>query len=319
MGALLSVLLAAGPCYLPEDASAGWKQVALPDDARALAPPAGVPWFRSGEGATVVDSRSELYLAGAAASPGQTRFDFAVGPGGRALDVEFQQSLRGAKVDVTAWGPAGTLTLLREERVGGAALALRWGENDVEGVTVRVHQHLREAPVVRGFRAVRRVPAAALHPSAAFKLARSLYYRQPPGPKVTLCQEAGSEASLPAGALGPEEVPVPVSLVRAPGPRAASPPRALEGRAARSARRRRGTSPVSTALQDSSAAPTSPLLSPSAASSTWRPSREAAPDRRWMVSRTRATIPGEWPSTPPPSTTIAGLSIVTWLAMARLR
>jgi hypothetical protein len=216
VGPLLTSLLLAAPCFVPEDATPGWKQAALPREAPALAAPAGVPQFRSGEWLAVVDDRSELYLAGVPALPGSTRFDFELGAGGRSLELRFEQPLRGAKVDVSAWGPSGPMTLLHEQRVGASTLTLAWGANDVESVSVRVHQHLREPPVVRGLRSVRRLRASALPLGPPFKLARSLYYLQPPGQPVRLCQEPDRSLELPPGAPAPGEEPTPVSLRPAP-------------------------------------------------------------------------------------------------------
>ena len=216
MSALLAVLLTAAPCYLPNDASPGWKQVALPDDARSLSAPAHVDQFRSDAWVTIVDERSEQYRAGEHVFGGRTSFDFPLGEGGQSLEVRFERPLRGAKVDVTAWGPEGTMTLMHEQRVGGEKLSLTWGVTDVRSVTVRVHEHLRESPVVRGYRGVRRVPASTLNDSPAFQLPRSLYYLQPLGPAVTLCEDPGAQATVHPGAPPRGAQPTPVSLRRLP-------------------------------------------------------------------------------------------------------
>ena len=212
MAPLLAVLLTAAPCYQPNDATPGWKQVALPDDARSLAASGTVDQFRSEAWVTVVDDRSEQYLAGEHVFGGLTTFDFALGEGGQSLELHFERPLRGAKVDVSAWGPAGTMTLMHEQRVGGDKLSLTWSVNDVRSVTVRVHEHLRESPVVSAFKSVRRVPASTLSDSPAFKLPRSLYYLQPLGPAVLLCEDPGAEPTVHPGAPPPRTQPVPVSL-----------------------------------------------------------------------------------------------------------
>jgi hypothetical protein len=216
MAPFILTLLAATPCYLPNDATPGWKQVALPDDARSLAAPVNVEQFRTDELVSIVDDRSELYLAGESVFPGRTSFEFVLGEGGRSLEVRFDHPLRGAKVDVTAWAPGGTMTLMHEQRVGGERLPLTWGTNDVRSVTVRVHEHLREPPVVRSYRAVRVVAGTSVHPSPAFGLPRSLYYRQPVGAPVLLCDEPGRELTVPPGAPALNARPTPVSLRRAP-------------------------------------------------------------------------------------------------------
>jgi hypothetical protein len=214
MSALITLLLAAAPCYLPNDVTPGWKQVALPDDARSLSAQGGVDQFRSDGWVTVVDERNEQYLTGEHTFAGRTSFDFVLGEGGQSLEVRFERPLRGAKVDVTAWGPAGTLTLMHEQRVGGEKLSLSWGVTDVRTVTVRVHEHLRESPVVMGFKGVRRVPASRLSESPAFRLPRSLYYLQPIGPAVMLCDDPGAEPAVHPGGPPPGVLPTPVSLRR---------------------------------------------------------------------------------------------------------
>ena len=211
---LVLVFLTASPCYAPNDASPGWKQVALPDDAPALAAPECVEQFRVDDWVTVIDERSEVYRAGAHELGGKTTFDFTLGEGGRSLEVRFERPLRGAKVDVTAWGPLGTMSLMNEARVGGATLSLSWGANDVHSLSVRVHDHLREAPVVRGYRSTRRVAGSALSGSAAFRLPRSLYYRQPVGVALRLCDDPGRELTVTAEPPPANTLPTPVSLRR---------------------------------------------------------------------------------------------------------
>ena len=142
MSPFIAVVVAA-TCFAPNDAAPGWKQVALPDDARALAAPEGVAQFRSDEWVTVVDERSELFLSGAESFGGRTSFELTLGEGGRSLEVHFERPLRGAKVDVTAWGPMGAMTLMNEQRVGGATLALTWGANDVRVVFAQLANDVR--------------------------------------------------------------------------------------------------------------------------------------------------------------------------------
>lgn len=214
MSALIALLLTAAPCFLPDDASPGWKQVALPDDARSLSAPANIDQFRSDGWVTIVDERSEQYLAGEKVFPGRTLFVFPTGEGATSFEVRFTRPLRGAKVDVIAWGAAGEMTLMHEQRVGGDTLSLTWGAAGVRNLTVRVHEHLRESPVVHGYRAVRRVPASTLNDSPAFRLPRSLYYLQPNGPAVTLCEDPGIQATVHPGAPPPNAQPTPVSLRR---------------------------------------------------------------------------------------------------------
>lgn len=215
MGALLLILLAAPPCYQPKDVTAGWKQVALPEEAPFLAATGKVEQFRSGARVSVTDEHEALFLAGEHPFPGRTVFDFVLGEGGRSLKVEFEHPLRGAKVDVTAWGPGGTRTLLREQRTPGSSLALTWGMNDVRRVFITVHEHLREGPLLRAYRTERWVPGERLSASPAFHLARSLYYLQPEGGPVRLCNEPKAALQVWSGGPPKGTEPVPVSLASA--------------------------------------------------------------------------------------------------------
>jgi hypothetical protein len=214
MTALSLLWLAAAPCFAPSDGTAGWKQVALPEDAPSLAAPLGCQQFRSGERVSVVDERTDLFLAGTKTVLGRTSFDFVLGSGGHSLELRFAHPLRGAKVDVTAFGAQGMLQLMNEERVAGDRLSLTWGNNEVSAVTVRVHGHLRQAPTVQSYRAVRRVSASSLHESETFGLVRSLYYLQPPGAPVTLCDEPSLLLTVSPGSPAASARPSPVSLRR---------------------------------------------------------------------------------------------------------
>lgn len=214
LGLVTFLAASSGPCFVSTDATPGWKQVVLPDEARALAAPEGVDQFRADEGLTIVDERSGVSLQGYSGGLGVTVFEFPLGAGGRSLDLRFAEPLRGAKVDVTASSELGAMSLLREQRVGGATLSLSWGQNDVSSVTVRVHDHLRRDPVLLGWKSVRHVPADRAGLSPAFTLRRSLYYRQPAGPVVPLCNAPEQVLTVRPDAPRANELPVPVTLKR---------------------------------------------------------------------------------------------------------
>lgn len=56
--AILWVVLAqTGVCFVPADQTAGWKRVDLPPEAPALSAPAEVSQSRSGEEATIHETR----------------------------------------------------------------------------------------------------------------------------------------------------------------------------------------------------------------------------------------------------------------------
>ncbi len=211
---VLGVMLTAapGPCFYASDASPGWKHVTLPSEAYALVAPEDVDQFRSNEGVTIVDARTGVFLSGRDDGAGVTAFDFSLGEGGRSLDLTFTESLQGAKVDVSAFGEFGTMSLMREQRLGGAHLSLTWGQTQVQSVVVRVHHHLRKEPVLEGWRSVRRMTSAHLPTSEAFRLDRSLYYRQPAGPAVMLCHDPGRELKMRPNTVALNDRPMPVLL-----------------------------------------------------------------------------------------------------------
>ena len=212
---MLSLVLGAeGPCFAANDATPGWKQVTLAEGQEGLAAPPAVDQFRADEPVTIIDSHSGLYLAGHGDGLGVAAFDFSFEPGARSLELHFTDSLRGAKVDVTASGRFGEMSLMHEQRVGASSLSLAWGMNEVTWLRVRVHDHLRKDPVLDGWTSVRRVGLEQLGLSGAFRLHRSLYYLQPVGPAVRLCVAPGQELALHTAGPKSSELPVPVLLRR---------------------------------------------------------------------------------------------------------
>lgn len=210
----LSLLLSAVPCYQATDATPGWKQVALPDDARSLAAPEGVLQFRSDEPVTVIDERPTAAWLGKHGT-GKTGFDFTLSPGARSLEIRFIEPLRGAKVDVTGFDEKRQgIALMREQRVGGTTLNLNWGAAEVKTVEVWVHDHLRREPVVASWKAVSQLQANRLALSQTFGLKRSLYYLQPPGQVVRLCDEPNRMLFVTPQSPSPTEEPIPTAVKR---------------------------------------------------------------------------------------------------------
>lgn len=192
MGALLSLLgtlaLAASPCFVPSDQTAGWKRVALTDEAPALSAPQGIDQFRSDEAALLIESDPRAYVGATRRQPGRMTYTFRVPQGAARLEVEFVESLRGAKVDATAYAGYRSFPLLHERRVGGAALALDWSMEGVDSVVIEVHDHFREKPVVRQWRVARKVwPTREASVPAGFRAPRSLYFFHPGGQRIELC------------------------------------------------------------------------------------------------------------------------------------
>ena len=214
MTPLLAMLLAAAPCYFPVDGSPGWKQVSLPPDAPALAAPPDVAQFRTESTVELLDDHPQVYLTASRVGWGRSQFELTPGTGACTLDLELTAPLRGAKVDVSAWGSDGTMTLMHEERVAGPALHLSWGESGVRTVWVVIHDHLREEPVIAHWRSACTVDAARLPVSDAFRLGRSLYYHQPVGGRVPLCQSPETVLRMRTRELPVSGVPNATALTR---------------------------------------------------------------------------------------------------------
>jgi hypothetical protein len=157
-------LLAAAPCFEPTDATPGWKIVALPPEAPALAAVGEIEQFRGGEQAMVVEEVKSAYRLPSRDLPGVSRFDFELRKDSRTLTVVFTEALRGAKVDVLAQGNNGPMQLMREVRVAGPELTLSWQDNEVWLVSIRVHDHLRRQPIVQSWKNVRHVSPSQLAP-----------------------------------------------------------------------------------------------------------------------------------------------------------
>jgi hypothetical protein len=218
MSPLLPLLLVVsastpGPCYVPADQSPGWKQVALPENAPQLAAPAGIDQFRPAEPAQVTESNPDAYRGAHEPRPGRLVLSFAVPADARRLELELVEPLRGAKVDAEVFTGTRSLPLFDERRVPGKALVLDWDIPEVRTVTVTVHHHFRDRPIVHRWRVVRSaVLADDVTLSASFKLGRSLYYRQPPGRRLELCQAPGQRLELDRSTLDSAATPSSVSL-----------------------------------------------------------------------------------------------------------
>lgn len=189
---VVMAVLAAGPCFELKEPTAGWKRVELPSETSRLSAVDDVPQFRSGERVKIVERDSGLYRAGQAVG-GSTEFELELPSGTQRVTVRFKDSLRGAKVDVTSWG----MNIVNEQRVRGEQLSFSWGATDVSRVWVRVHQHLREPPVLMEVEAERLVLPAQLGLPSTFATPRSLYFFQAePGQRVMLCDDANQRLQV---------------------------------------------------------------------------------------------------------------------------
>lgn len=134
----------------------------------------------------------------------------------RVLEVDFLRGLAGAKVDVIAYSNGVALPLLWEARQGAGRLRVSWEASGVYTVVVRVHSHLREPPLVSGYRSgAPLIVGAQPFAPEPFRAPRSLYYRHPGGRALALCDAPAQHLELDAAALAG---PAPVTLALPPPP-----------------------------------------------------------------------------------------------------
>jgi hypothetical protein len=215
---LASALLVAGtpvsPCYVPSDQTAGWKRVELPDTAPALSAPVDLEQFRAGERARLTEvDPPNTYLGATERHPGRMRYTLRLPKDAVSVELEFLDSLNGAKVDVTAYLGARAYPLLSERRQHGEKLSLGWNVEGVDTLEVEVHHHLRERPVVRHWRVSRQVlPSQQPTIPSGFQAPRVLYFLHPGGRRIELCDTPGQRMWL---SRWPEGQPSSVTLTRA--------------------------------------------------------------------------------------------------------
>jgi hypothetical protein len=215
---LCAALLAGGAaaeakCYTPSDQTAGWKQVPIPDSDPALAAEPDIEQFRANEQALIWLRTDRGSVTLASHRPG--KLEFLIRPEStdwRILELDFDRSLLGEKVDVVLHTPQGDVPLWLERRASGSELHLEWSLPSVYAVTVRLHHHLREHPAILTFRAgVRAAPSQAVLLPWHFRSKGALYYRHPGGRTVELCDAPGRQLVLRESSLA-GAMPSPVRL-----------------------------------------------------------------------------------------------------------
>jgi hypothetical protein len=211
--AMLLATTPAGPCYVPSDQTAGWKRVELPAEAPALAAPQGIEQFRAGERALLSQvDLPDTYLGATERRFGRMAYSFQLPKGAFRMQVDFLESLNGAKVDATAYVGSRAYPLLSERRQFGKELRLDWSVTGADRLVVEVHRHLREKPVVLHWRVDREVfPSRELPATSAFQVPRSLYFQHPGGRRIELCDTPGQLMLI---SRWPEGTPADVTLVR---------------------------------------------------------------------------------------------------------
>jgi len=217
MTAALSVLvpLMAGQlCFTPPEQTAGWKRVDVPSDLPALAAPKDVQQFRVGEAAWLLERDPAAYQGMNREHAGRTTYRFRLPREARRMDLQFQESLRGAKVDAVVTATDRPFTLIDGRRYPDRDVSVEWGIQGVQWLEVTVRHHLRPVPVVASWTAARWVdPGGELDIPPEFRATRSLYYLHPGGRTVELCHLPGQMPTVDRGSL----VGMPVSVTRRKG------------------------------------------------------------------------------------------------------
>lgn len=204
LATILSVALAAAPCFTPEDQTAGWKIVSLSAEHPSLAAPSDLEQFRGGEPLRIWTHDPDAYTGAVELHPGKRQHEFRFPAGTDRVVIEFAKDLRGTKVDATLQGNGRTLPLLDEKRIRGNRLELEWSWTDVVALRIVTHHHLRRPPVVGRFSSSR-IVVLSEEPKTpeAFRERGVLYYRHPGGRRVTLCDRPGAPLSVdPRNLLG---------------------------------------------------------------------------------------------------------------------
>lgn len=183
-------------CFVADDRTAGWKQAAIPAGAPALAAPDGFDQFRSGERVWMVHGPSAIATIGTRSSWGRMEYEFTVPTDTQQLTVRFAQRLEGMRVEVKgAGGWSRDVPLVAERRYAGDTLAVEWATKGVDRVTVVLHHHVRDVPVVADWSSAgwETMPGQGRPPVLA--------WHQPAGSRVELCDAPGRTLKLHAEAL----------------------------------------------------------------------------------------------------------------------
>lgn len=210
MNALVLTMVLGQVCFTPSDSQPGWKSVEIPFETPDLAAPDGIEQYRPGEQYEIVDEHPKIFLQGEKHGPGRTTFRLHPGSGACDFEVQFAKPLRGANVEVSAWGPRGAMTLRAKDRVGGTLVRTSWGKDGVSVVDIVVHDHFRDAPVLERWRAVCR-DGSPVRESAS---GRWLEYFQPLGAPVTLCNRPHASMRVNGDSLRAVRHVTPVTLAR---------------------------------------------------------------------------------------------------------
>jgi len=205
--ALCAVTLAGcgAACWTPTDDTPGWKRVELPADAPSLAAPSNVEQLRP-DAPALVWSAPRSDVPSVPSGPGSASLSIAVpDDGAQAMELELAQSIDGARVEIDGERVRADPLPLVRRRVTGNTLHVDWDDPEIERLRVTIHHHLRPAPVVRQARTAQRLTLSERHAAPlGFRRRGSLYYLQPEGRPLLLCNAPARTPSVNAASLAGE-------------------------------------------------------------------------------------------------------------------
>jgi hypothetical protein len=202
-------------CFVAADATPGWKRVPLPE-GRRLRAPADVAQLRPDGPLVVWEEVPDAHQGAYESSWGVTTARFALqAPGVTMLQVEFAESLGGARVDITGHFGVASLPIWANRRTSASQLSVEWSRPGLDAVTVTVHHHLRSRPVVtRWWLGHLSSPAAESWIPPDFRAPGGVVFWQPAGRRVELCADNGAPAVIQQQTL--LGTPSPTQLLPAP-------------------------------------------------------------------------------------------------------
>jgi hypothetical protein len=169
-------------CWSPADATPGWKEVALPTGAKALAAPPDVDQYRPGEPALAWQERTAQPTPRLSGGSANLVLDVD-GERAEALEVTFEARLGGAAVEAYGLTPTGSYVVRPRARSHDTTVRLDLADPTTSAVVVTVRHHLRAAPRLVSWRVGR-----WQHPVGP---PATLLYRQPAGRTLLLCDAPG--------------------------------------------------------------------------------------------------------------------------------
>ncbi|MBL8919310.1 MAG: hypothetical protein JNJ54_10645 [Myxococcaceae bacterium] len=194
-------------CFVIDDESSGWKQIALPPGAPHLAASEAYEQFRGQEPALVTWDTAQVVLSTRETGLGKVTVETAIPANARAATVRFARPLDGARVDAVLVGDWGRIPVHDGRRFAGNEVTVRIPVPESQRLVLTVHHHLRAEPTLELIRVEALVIPARAFPNDR-RDERALYVFNPGGP-VTLCNRPGQALTVSTRLLEDRKVVTP--------------------------------------------------------------------------------------------------------------